>query len=70
MTKIALIIGSLSRASINRTVAQHLAAQAPEGVTVEKCRLATCRSTHKISTAKAFPLMSACVRSCKRPMRC
>ncbi len=39
MTKIALIIGSLSRASINRTVAQHLAAQAPEGVTVEEVQI-------------------------------
>ena len=39
MTKIALIIGSLSRASINRTVAQHLAAQAPEGVVVEEVQI-------------------------------
>ena len=34
MSKIALVVGSLSRQSINRAVAQHLAAQAPACVSV------------------------------------
>lgn len=36
MTRIALIIGSLSRPSLNRSVAGHIAAQAPAGVEVEE----------------------------------
>lgn len=36
MTKIALIVGSLSQNSLNRSVANYLAAQAPEGVSVEE----------------------------------
>lgn len=36
MTRIALIIGSLSQQSINRTVARHIAAQAPAGVIIEE----------------------------------
>ncbi|MDO5058564.1 MAG: NAD(P)H-dependent oxidoreductase [Neisseria sp.] len=39
MTKIALVIGSLSRQSINRIVAEHIAAQAPAGVTVEEVHI-------------------------------
>ena len=40
MTQIALIVGSLSRVSINRSIANHLAAQAPAGVTVEEVHIA------------------------------
>lgn len=40
MTRIALIIGSLSQTSINRAVAGHITAQAPAGVTVEEVRIA------------------------------
>lgn len=36
MTRIALIIGSLSRPSLNRSVAEYIAAQAPAGVEVEE----------------------------------
>lgn len=36
MTRIALIIGSLSRPSLNRSVAGHIAAQAPAGVQIEE----------------------------------
>lgn len=39
MTKIALVIGSLSRKSINRAVAEHIAAQAPEGVEIEEINI-------------------------------
>ncbi|MBH5329610.1 NAD(P)H-dependent oxidoreductase [Eikenella sp. S3360] len=40
MAKIALIIGSLSRPSLNRSIAEHIAAQAPQGVAVEEIALA------------------------------
>lgn len=36
MIKIALVIGSLSKQSINRAVAEHIAAQAPAGVEIEE----------------------------------
>ncbi|WP_201289344.1 NADPH-dependent FMN reductase [Pelistega ratti] len=36
MTKIALIIGSLSQNSLNRSIANHLVNQEPEGVSVEE----------------------------------
>ena len=39
MTKIALVIGSLSRQSVNRTVAGHIAAQAPAGVAIEEVQI-------------------------------
>ena len=39
MTKIALVIGSLSRQSINRAVAEHIAAQAPAGVEIEEVQI-------------------------------
>ncbi|MCP2041552.1 chromate reductase [Neisseria sp. HSC-16F19] len=35
MTQIALIVGSLAQQSLNRAVAEHIAAQAPAGVSVE-----------------------------------
>ena len=40
MTRIALIIGSLSRPSLNRSVAGHIAAQAPAGVSIEETAIA------------------------------
>lgn len=40
MTKIALVVGSLSRQSINRSIAEHIAAQAPQGVEVEEVAIA------------------------------
>ncbi|MDO5288881.1 MAG: NAD(P)H-dependent oxidoreductase [Pseudomonadota bacterium] len=39
MTRIALIVGSLSQPSLNRALAQHIAAQAPAGVTMEEVRI-------------------------------
>ncbi len=39
MTKIALVIGSLSKQSINRAVAEHIAAQAPAGVEIEEVQI-------------------------------
>lgn len=39
MTKIALVIGSLSKQSINRAVAEHIAAQAPAGVKIEEVQI-------------------------------
>lgn len=39
MTKIALVIGSLSQNSINRAVAEHIAAQAPAGVGTEEVHI-------------------------------
>ncbi|MBF0804745.1 MULTISPECIES: NADPH-dependent FMN reductase [Neisseria] len=39
MTQIALIVGSLSKQSINRAVAEHIAAQAPAGVAVEEVQI-------------------------------
>ncbi len=36
MTRIALIIGSLSPPSLNRSVAEYIAAQAPAGVQIEE----------------------------------
>ncbi len=36
MTRIALIIGSLSRPPLNRSVAEYIAAQAPAGVQIEE----------------------------------
>ncbi|MDO5639152.1 MAG: NAD(P)H-dependent oxidoreductase [Neisseria sp.] len=39
MTNIALIIGSLSRKSINRAIAQHIAAQAGENIAVEEVQI-------------------------------
>lgn len=39
MTQIALIIGSLSRQSINRAVAEHIAAQALAGVNIEEVQI-------------------------------
>ena len=38
-TRIALIIGSLSKQSINRAVAEHIAAQAPAGVEIEEVQI-------------------------------
>lgn len=40
MTKIALVVGSLSRQSINRNIAEYIAAQAPQGVEVEEVAIA------------------------------
>ena len=40
MTKIALVVGSLSRKSINRSIAEYIAAQAPQGVEVEEVAIA------------------------------
>ena len=40
MTKIALVVGSLSRQSINRSIAEYIAAQAPQGVEVEEVAIA------------------------------
>uniref|UniRef100_UPI00359FDBD7 NADPH-dependent FMN reductase n=1 Tax=Neisseria sp. TaxID=192066 RepID=UPI00359FDBD7 len=39
MTKIALVIGSLSKQSINRAVAGYIAAQAPAGVAIEEVQI-------------------------------
>ena len=39
MTTIALVVGSLAKQSINRAVAQFVAAQAPAGVTVEEVQI-------------------------------
>ncbi len=39
MTKIALIIGSLSQQSINRVIAEHIASQAPAGVQLEEVQI-------------------------------
>ena len=39
MTKIALVIGSLSKQSINRAVAEHIAAQAPAGEELEEVQI-------------------------------
>lgn len=39
MPRIALIVGSLAKQSINRAIAQHIAAQAPAGVTVEEVQI-------------------------------
>ena len=40
MTKIALVVGSLSRQSINLSIAEYIAAQAPQGVEVEEVAIA------------------------------
>ena len=40
MTKIALVVGSLSRQSINRSIGEYIAAQAPQGVEVEEVAIA------------------------------
>lgn len=40
MAKIALVVGSLSRTSINRSIAAYLAAQAPQNVAVEEVLIA------------------------------
>ncbi len=39
MTRIALIIGSLSQPSLNRAVAEHIAAQAPAGMEIEEVQI-------------------------------
>lgn len=39
MSRIALIVGSLSRPSLNRSIAEYIVAQAPAGVTVEEVRI-------------------------------
>lgn len=39
MTRIALIIGSLSHPSINRRIAEHLVAQAPDGIRIEEVQI-------------------------------
>ncbi|EKY04734.1 NADPH-dependent FMN reductase [Neisseria sp. 23W00296] len=39
-TRIALIIGSLSRPPLNRSVAEYIAAQAPDGVEIEEIAIA------------------------------
>ena len=39
MTRIALIVGSLAKQSLNRAVAQHIAAQAPDGIRVEEVQI-------------------------------
>ena len=36
MTRIALIVGSLNRPSLNRSAAEYIAAQAPTGVQIEE----------------------------------
>lgn len=39
MSRIALVVGSLSRNSLNRAVAGHIVAQAPQGVHIEEIRI-------------------------------
>lgn len=40
MSRIALVIGSLAKSSINRAIAEHVAARAPAGVHVEEVQIA------------------------------
>lgn len=39
MTQIALIIGSLSKQSLNRSIAEHIVAQAPEGFNINEVQI-------------------------------
>ena len=63
MTKIALVVGSLSRQSINLSIAEYIAAQAPQGVEVEEVAIADLRLYTQDLDAETVPAYNNRVRA-------